>query len=162
MSLVLHPERVRHEGVAHAPIARPARGPPRLQHQEPLIGADARPGLLAYLAGALNAIRDPALEVGGVADHVHILFLLSKNVALSAAVEELKKESSKWAKLRVHPGFYWQGGYGAFSVSASNEEKVAAYIANQEQHHATMAFEDELRELLRRHKTEWQEDYLFG
>lgn len=77
-------------------------------------------------------------------------------------VEELKKQSSKWAKENVHPRFYWQGGYGAFAVSASNEQKVVAYIANQEKHHGVMTFEDELRGLLSRHNTAWEEDYFLG
>ena len=91
------------------------------KNREPLIAPEARPELFKYLGGTLNALDCPALEVGGVADHVHLLFVLSKNMGLSKVVEEVKKESSKWAKGKVHPRFYWQGGYGAFSVSASNE-----------------------------------------
>ena len=131
------------------------------KHREPLITPETRPALFAYLAGTLNALDCPALEVGGVSDHVHLLFLLSKNIAPCRAVEEVKKESSKWAKENVHPRFYWQGGYGIFGVSASNEATVAAYIANQEQHHREMemSYEDELRRLLTKHGTAWDERY---
>jgi hypothetical protein len=76
------------------------------------------------------------------------------------AVEEVKKESSKWAKGKVHPNFYWQTGYGAFSVSPSKEPTVAAYIDNQEQHHKTVTYQDELREFLRKHGIEWDERYV--
>jgi putative transposase len=120
------------------------------KNREPLIAPEVRADLFKYLAGALNAIDCPAVEVGGVADHVHLLFVLSKNWALSKVVEEVKKESSKWAKEEVHPRFYWQGGYGAFSVSASNEPRVVAYIREQEEHHRERTFQDEVRDLMRK------------
>jgi REP element-mobilizing transposase RayT len=131
------------------------------KNREPLIAPAVRPGLFAYLAGALNAIDCPAIRVGGVADHVHLLFVLSKNVALAKAIEEVKKESSKWAKERVHPDFYWQTGYGAFAVSASMEDAVSAYIENQERHHAKQTFQDELREFFRKHRMAFDEARLW-
>lgn len=131
------------------------------KNREPLITTAVRADLFAYLAGALNAIDCPAIRVGGVADHVHLLFVLSKNIALSKAVEEVKKESSKWSKERVHPQFYWQTGYGAFSVSASMEDTVAAYIENQEEHHAKRTFQDELREFFHKHRMAFDESHLW-
>jgi hypothetical protein len=59
------------------------------------------------------------------------------------------------------PGFYWQNGYGAFSVSPSNVPQVTAYIANQEEHHRTRTFQDEFRDLLRAHGIEWDERYVW-
>lgn len=100
------------------------------KHREPVIAPAHRDDLFAYLAGTLNALDWPAIRVGGVADHIHLLFVLSKNLALAKAVEEVKKESSKWAKQHVHPKFFWQTGYGAFSVSASMEDVVNTYIEN--------------------------------
>jgi putative transposase len=131
------------------------------KNREPLIAPDARANLHAYLAGACNGIECPALAVGGVADHVHILFVLRKTWSLSNAVEEIKTESSKWAKEHVHPRLYWQSGYGAFSVSASIEEKVVDYIRDQEEHHRKMTFQDELRGLFRKHGVAWDERYLW-
>jgi REP element-mobilizing transposase RayT len=131
------------------------------KHREPLIGHEARPDLCAYLAGALNAIDCPALRVGGTADHVHLLFVLSKTVALATAIEEVKKESSKWAKARVHPRFFWQAGYGAFSVSASQEETVVAYIENQEKHHAKRTFKDELVAFFVKHRMKYDEAHMW-
>jgi REP-associated tyrosine transposase len=131
------------------------------KHREPFITPDVHDRLFAYLAGTLNKMRCPALRVGGVADHVHVLFVLSKTMTLSKVVEELKKESSKWAKTAIHPKFYWQTGYGAFSVSASNEEKVADYIANQERHHRRMTFQQEFREFLQKHGIEYDERYVW-
>jgi hypothetical protein len=87
--------------------------------------------------------------------------VLGRTISLSKVVEELKKESSKWAKEVIHPRFYWQNGYGAFSVSPSNVEQVKAYIRSQDKHHRTMTFQDEFRELLRRHDIEWDERYVW-
>jgi putative transposase len=131
------------------------------KNREPFIAPEHRSRTFAYLAGTLNAIDCPAVTVGGVADHVHLLFVLARTRALSKAVEEVKKESSKWAKAAVHAGFYWQTGYGAFSVSPSNVPRVVEYIANQEAHHRELTFQDELRELLRRHGVEWDERYVW-
>ena len=131
------------------------------KNREPLISQQARPELFAYLGGTLNALDCPALAVGGVADHVHLLFVLSKNLGLSKVVEEVKKESSKWAKEKVHPRFYWQGGYGAFSVSASNEAQVVAYIRNQEEHHREITFQDEIRRLMEKHGKEINEQHFW-
>jgi putative transposase len=131
------------------------------KNREPFITPGHRDRTFSYLAGTLNAIDCPAVTVGGVADHVHLLFVLGRTVALSKAVEEVKKESSKWAKVHVHPGFYWQNGYGAFSVSPSNVPAVVKYIANQEQHHQEVTFQDEFRELLRLHGIEWDEKYVW-
>jgi len=131
------------------------------KHRYPFITPPVRDNLFAYLAGTLNHMRCPALRVGGVADHVHVLFVLSKTLALTRVVEELKKESSKWAKSAMHSKFYWQTGYGAFSVSASNEKKVDEYIANQERHHRRMSFQDEFRSFLKKHGMEYDERYLW-
>jgi putative transposase len=113
------------------------------KNRAPLITPDRAERTFAYLAGTLNAIDCPVVAVGGAADHVHLLFVLGRTIALSKAVEELKKESSKWAKEHVNPAFYWQNGYAAFSVSPSNVDKVKAYIADQAKHHEVMSFQDE-------------------
>ncbi len=62
------------------------------------LSGDVRPHLWRYLAGALNALDSPAIQVGGAADHVHVLCRMSKNIAACKLIEEIKKESSKWLK----------------------------------------------------------------
>ncbi len=131
------------------------------KNREPFLTSAVREETFAYLVGAFDAIGCPTIRVGGVADHVHVLFLLARTVALSRAVEDVKKESSKWAKAHVHPDFYWQAGYGAFAVSRSNEDRVAAYITDQERRHATKSYQDEFRGLLRAHGVEWDEEYVW-
>ena len=99
--------------------------------------------------------------MGDIAVAVGVVVSSPAPLPLSRAVEEVKKESSKWAKANVHPGFYWQNGYGAFSVSPSNVERVSEYIAGQEERHRTETFQDEFRELLHRHGVEWDERYVW-
>jgi len=131
------------------------------KNREPFIVPDRRDRLFEYLGGTLNALGCPVIRVGGMADHVHLLFVLSRTLSISEVVEQVKKESSKWAKEHVHPAFYWQNGYGSFSVSPSNEPGVRAYIENQEEHHRVRSFQDEYRELLRKHGIEWDERYVW-
>jgi putative transposase len=131
------------------------------KHRQPLIAREYRERTFEYLGGALKGIGCPPIIVGGVADHVHLLFVLNRTLAIAKAVEEIKKESSKWAKVHVHPDFYWQNGYGVFSVSPSNVPQVEEYIADQERHHHKMTFQDEFREILRKHGIEWDERYVW-
>jgi REP element-mobilizing transposase RayT len=131
------------------------------KHRAPLIAPAHRERVFDYLGGILASLDCPPVRVGGTADHVHLLFALAKTLPVSKVVEEVKKESSKWAKGHVHPDFYWQSGYGAFSVSPSNADAVRAYIETQEEHHRGRSFQDELRELLKRHGVEWDERYVW-
>ena len=123
-----------------------------------------RERLYAYQAGIFREWESPAVVVGGVEDHVHALFSLSKNHALKKVVEEVKKGSSKWMKTSqgtANRDFYWQNGYAAFSVSQSHVDEVREYIQNQSEHHRKMTFQDELRALLTRHGIEFDERYLW-
>lgn len=119
---------------------------------------------MGYMAGILANWKSPAVIIGSVEDHVHVLFCLSKNHALCEVVEEVKRDSSKWLKAQgpEFAEFYWQNGYGAFSVSPSLEDTVRRYIANQEEHHKKMSFQDEFREFCRRHGVEFDEHYVWG
>ncbi len=120
--------------------------------------------LWAYQSGIFTQWQSPAIVVGGIDDHVHCLFSLSKDHALKTIVEEVKKGSSKWMKTpdgTKNPDFAWQAGYGAFSVSQSNVDAVKNYICNQAQHHQNVSFQDELRALFRKHDIEFDERYLW-
>jgi putative transposase len=133
------------------------------KNRVPCLGMEIRPRLFAYQAGILKEWNSPALQIGGVADHVHILFCLSKNHALARVIEEVKKGSSKWLKTEGSEfgGFHWQAGYGAFSVSESNVQEVKRYIEDQEVHHRTRSFQDEFRAFLERHGIEYDERYVW-
>jgi REP element-mobilizing transposase RayT len=133
------------------------------KNRTPSLAKDIRAKLFAFKAGVLKQLQSPALVIGGTADHVHIVFSLSKNQALADVVEEIKKASSKWMKTQgpAFRSFYWQAGYGAFSVSQSNLEKVKRYIRRQEEHHKTLSFQDEFRAFLTRHGIMFDERYLW-
>lgn len=131
------------------------------KHRMPVLTDDVRPPLHGYLAGILANWESPALLVNSVADHVHILFALSKNQPLKRVVEEIKKSSSKWIKTQgpAFAEFHWQAGYGAFSVSRSAVPTVLQYIERQREHHERLTFQDEFRALCRRYEVDLDERY---
>ena len=133
------------------------------KQREPMLLSPVRKDLHAYLAAVLNNHDSPALKLGGMSDHVHVLFRLSKDLALAKIVEEVKTSSSKWLKTqgRGLANFHWQSGYGAFSVSAADVELVVEYIAQQETHHRVMSFQEELRKLLDKHGIAYDERYVW-
>ena len=121
-----------------------------------------RDRLYAYLAGIHRNQNSPAVTIGGVEDHVHILFRLGKTVDLSNLFRATKKDSSAWVKSELKiPDFYWQVGYGAFSISPGHVAAVTNYIENQEEHHRTVSFQDEFRQLCRKYGVEIDERYVW-
>ena len=122
-----------------------------------LISPGLRARLYPYILTTINNQRGFARQIGGTADHVHILFDLHQSVALADCVRDIKSASSGWIhdtfpELR---DFAWQEGYGAFSVSASAIPRVKSYIENQERHHRVRSFQDEFIALLDRHGIEY-------
>lgn len=133
------------------------------KHRETILSEKIHSELYSYFAGVLKEHESPALKMGGTADHVHILCLLSKNYALAKIVEELKKSSSKWLKTKrpEFRSFYWQNGYGGFSVGQSGIDVVIQYIEKQEEHHHRMTFQEEYRKLLKKYRIEYDERYVW-
>jgi len=128
-----------------------------------LLHDSVRDSLHRYMAVVLQNFGCSPDLINSVEDHVHILFDLGRTVAVSSAVEEVKKSSSKWIKTQdVNlADFAWQGGYGAFAVSESQVPSVRAYIANQREHHRKRTFQEEYRSLLERHGITYDERYLW-
>ena len=131
------------------------------KERRPLISDDVRAGLHGYMAGILKNIESPALVINSVADHVHVLCQLSKNLAACKLVEEVKKSSSKWMKEQGVPDFAWQNGYGVFSVSQSNVNDVRKYIEGQAEHHKKRDFKAEFREFCERYNVAIDERYVW-
>jgi REP element-mobilizing transposase RayT len=133
------------------------------KQRAPLISETVRDPMHRYMAGIFENCECRVPLTNSVADHVHTLFSLSKNWSLKDVVEELKRSSSKWMKTqgKSFADFYWQSGYGAFSVSESAVARVKRYIANQEEHHRRVTFQDEFRELCRRHGVAINERYVW-
>jgi putative transposase len=131
--------------------------------RQPLIQEAIEPELYAYLGGICNRLDCQIIKIGGYKDHIHILCKLSKKIALMRLLEELKSHSSKWIKTKgeEYQNFYWQGGYGAFSVNESGVEAVSKYITNQKKHHSKKNFQEEYRNLLTRNNIEFDERYVW-
>ena len=117
----------------------------------------------SYLGGACNKLGCPVITVGGIADHVHILCHLSRNLSVSTLVREIKRESSKWVKTKgkMLIKFAWQNGYGVFSVGQTEIKRVKEYITRQEEHHKSRTFQDVYLEFLKSHKIKYDEQYLW-
>jgi REP element-mobilizing transposase RayT len=131
--------------------------------REPWLGRDVRPRMHAYVATICRDLNAEAFRIGGVADHLHIVTTLPRTLSQAAMIEAVKKTSSKWIKALdpKYRGFYWQRGYGAFSVSPSHLEAVLKYVESQEEHHRTRSFQEEYREFLGKHGVEFDERYVW-
>ena len=119
--------------------------------------------LFNYLGGICKSLECQPFIVGGYQNHIHILCALSRKIPLMKLVEELKSHSSKWVKYRWqgYNDFYWQNGYGGFSVSPKQVEVVKAYIANQREHHQKKTFKEEFLSFLHQYDIEYDDRYVW-
>ncbi|MDA7881368.1 IS200/IS605 family transposase [Akkermansiaceae bacterium] len=133
------------------------------KNREPLLHDHSfRDELHSYLGGCAKSNGCNPIQIGGVEDHVHLLTTLSRTITMSEFVKEIKRNTTIWAKEEYGQSeFSWQAGYGCFSVSESKMQAVSEYIENQERHHREITFQDEYRELLRRHGERWDERYVW-
>ena len=140
------------------------------KHRQSLIFPTIEPELHSYLGGILNNLECNPIKIGGYTDHIHVLCLLSKKIALMKLLEEMKSHSSKWIKTKDErlKNFYWQDaclagrqGYGAFSVNPSEVDVVIAYIENQHEHHKNKTFQDEYRAFLKKYNVDYDERYVW-
>ena len=133
------------------------------KERRPLIVPELRDRLWPFMGGIARQNKMKAIEIGGVEDHVHILLSLPSTMAVSKAIQLIKGGSSKW----VHETFperrlfAWQEEYGAFSVSVSQLDKTIEYITGQEAHHRKLTFQEEFLALLKKHRIEYDEKYLW-
>jgi REP element-mobilizing transposase RayT len=132
--------------------------------REPWFDSDVQPRIHAYLATICRDLGAELVHVGGVADHVHILTALPRTLSQAELIEQIKKASSRWIKTlhARYRGFFWQRGYGAFSVSPSQVDSVLKYIRTQQEHHRTRTFQEEYRALLRKHCVDFDERYVWA
>ena len=133
------------------------------KNRQPFIDKEIEDELFRYLATVCKTLNCPAHEIGGVEDHVHIACSLHRTVTIAKLVQELKQDSSKWIKAKGerYQDFAWQNGYGAFSVGQSQLKNLRRYIANQREHHQRQMFQDEFREVLKRYKVPFDEQYVW-
>ena len=107
------------------------------KNRAPILREDVQIELHDYIAGIIRNKRELLLEIGGIEDHLHIVLKIRSSVNLSEVMRTIKSNSSKWLnESKNYQGtFSWQNGYGAFTVSASQIERVRRYVRNQKEHH---------------------------
>jgi len=132
------------------------------KNRQPLIDPSFENGLYSYISGIINKQGCKLLIAGGTADHIHLLVSLGKQIFITTLIGHIKRKSSIWVKANGGPrDFYWQEGYGVFSIGQSQVSAVTKYIAIQKQHHAKQHFQDELRSFLQRYEVEYDEGYVW-
>ena len=133
------------------------------KYRQPLIQPPYEQELHAYIGGVCKALGCRVLIVGGYVDHIHILCMLSQKIALMTLVQKVKAHSSKWMKTKDDQlqNFYWQDGYGAFSVNPKKVDVVKRYIENQHEHHRQKTFQREYRQILKQYKIDYDERYVW-
>jgi putative transposase len=132
------------------------------KNNKQLIKPEIEIELYSYLGGILKNYKSNPIQIGGTSDHIHILCSLPKTMAPADLVEEVKKNSSKWIKTKGahYHDFYWQDGYGGFSVSSSGIETVKKYILTQKEHHKKLSVIDEYKNLLNEYGISYEDRYL--
>jgi REP element-mobilizing transposase RayT len=133
------------------------------KHRQPLIDPAIESELFKYVATICRTLDCPTHAIDAADDHIHISCSLSRTSPISKLVQEVKQDSSKWIKCKEtkYTAFAWQNGYGAFSIGPSQLDDLRRYIANQREHHRRISFQDEFRELLKRYKIDFDEQYVW-
>ena len=119
--------------------------------------------LYSYIGGIMKNKNAKLISAGGMFDHIHLYASMPSTISIADFVNAVKANSSRWiheSSSRMR-GFAWQEGYGAFSVSKSEESKVVRYISNQEEHHRKRTFKEELTGLLEKHGIEYDKRYIW-
>ena len=134
-----------------------------VQNRQSLIAESWKERLYQYISGIIKNNGHKMLAIGGMPDHIHILFGLRPSQSLSEIMKVVKGESAKWINQNgfISGKFSWQEGYGAFSYSKSHIPAVVNYILTQEKHHKKTSFIEEYKELLEKFGLEYQEQFLF-
>jgi REP element-mobilizing transposase RayT len=132
------------------------------KERKPWIDAVNEPELHAYICGICRNLG-PVIKINGVEDHVHVLLSLSRTIAVSKLIAEIKSNSSRWIKTKDRQffEFSWQGGYGAFSVSRPQINGAIKYIEKQKEHHKTQTFREEYLTMLKMAQIQYDEKYLW-
>ena len=133
------------------------------KNRYPFIDKSIQEELFSYLGGICKNLECNPLIVGGHQDHIHILCLLSRKIALMKLIEELKTHSSKWIKTKgqQYQKFYWQNGYGGFSIHPAQIDVVKDYISTQNEHHKKKSFKDEYLAFLKEYNINYDERYVW-
>ena len=120
-------------------------------------------GLFGYMNGIVENNKSKLIIGGGTTNHVHLLISLGKVLSISELIGDIKRDSSSWIKKQdaTFNQFYWQEGYGAFSVGQTEDEIAMKYIENQKEHHKTKDYKTEFRGFLKKYNLEYDERYVW-
>jgi REP element-mobilizing transposase RayT len=134
-----------------------------VKNNECLIRPQDEKELYAYMCGTIKLSESTPIIINGTENHIHVLCVMSKNIALATLLEDIKTNSSRWIKTfgPHYREFAWQGGYAGYSVSQSKVETVKRYIEQQKAHHQTQTFQDEYVRFLNENDVDYNEDYLW-
>lgn len=124
---------------------------------------DNRKELFKYIWGILENKKCHLYRINGVEDHIHIVTHLHPSVSLASLVKDIKVASSLYIKeQKLFKNFIgWQVGYGAFTYSIKEKNRVINYVKNQEEHHKQKTYKEEYIALLNKHGIEFEEKYLW-
>lgn len=133
------------------------------KYRAKIISPDISSELHSYIAGICRKNGSQAFRVGGVEDHIHIACSLPRTLTVSKLLEEIKKSSSKWIKIKdpSQPNFKWQVGYGVFSLSPAHLKTLIPYIDRQKEHHQKQTYKKEFLASLHKYEVEYDEEYLW-
>jgi REP element-mobilizing transposase RayT len=127
-----------------------------------VISPDLTDRLYAFIGGILRKQKAKLVAAGGIPDHVHLLVSLGREASIATTVREIKTGSSRWMHCSIESQgkFQWQDGYSAFSVGRSELDRIRDYLANQEEHHRTMTYLEEVQMLLDRYGIKYDKRWL--
>jgi REP element-mobilizing transposase RayT len=119
--------------------------------------------LFGVIGNLINENNCKTIIVNGVEDHVHCFIGLKPTVSVSDLMQTVKAKSSKYINDHslTPKRFEWQDGYGVFSYSQSQVDKVYKYIQNQEEHHKKQTFREEYLDFLKKFKVAYDDRYVF-
>jgi putative transposase len=128
---------------------------------QPTIKEESSKDLYNYIWGIVKNKNSKLLQINGIENHIHLLVDIHSSIALADFMRDLKSSSSTWIKESgKFPDFIgWAEGYGSFTVSYQDKDRVIGYIKKQKEHHATVTFEEEYREILKENGVEFDEKY---
>jgi len=134
-----------------------------VKYRNAVISKDWKSKLFGVIGNLINETNCKTIIVNGVEDHVHCFLGLKPVVSVSELMKTVKAKSSKYINDHqlTAERFEWQEGYGVFSYSQSQVDKVYRYILNQEVHHRKQNFREEYLEFLKNFKIEYDEQYIF-
>lgn len=127
-----------------------------------VIKEELQPQLWSYLGGIARQNGFKAVAIGGTENHVHMLLSLPATMPLAKAVQLIKGGSSKWFNESHGGSFVWQEGYGAFTLGISQQADTIRYINSQTEHHRKKSFEEEFLAFLKKHRIEYDPQYVLG